>query len=130
MPKHLQVESGFGEEDVSSISSGSGKRTALFEEEIGEAKRHRKKLDDTMQKVSNYLEVKTNAQPTVPAQSLDDYIRQVAQYSQMMKDNTVLSTMSPDLQDTYVASLQKQRKVVLRKLSIATEEEAQSEDSE
>jgi hypothetical protein len=48
MPKHLQIESGF-EEDVSSMS-GSSNRRSFIEEVVVQSKKQRKKINNIMEK--------------------------------------------------------------------------------
>ena len=126
MPKHLQTESGF--EDMSSIGDdGSGgasrttphKRTAnLLEDEIDATKKHRQYMNSILDKVAGYLE-SHQQQGTKPEDDVDCAIKKVAQYSQMMSDNTVLDTMSPASKDAYVSTLQKQRRHLLAKVATA-----------
>jgi hypothetical protein len=71
--------------------------------------------EKTMDKVAAFLESK---QPKVTAtDERDKDIRKVAEYSQMMNDDIVLNSMSPESRDQYLAALRKQRKDVLSKFS-------------
>lgn len=109
MPKHLQIESGFTE-DVSSLGEGdsSGKRSA-YEDEFVESKKQRQKLTDTIDRVAGYLEAKQ--------EDAREDLNQVAKYSQMMTDESVLDTMSPDSKDVYLSTLKKKRKDLLTKMN-------------
>jgi hypothetical protein len=48
---------------------------------------------------------------------VDESLKAVASYSQMMSDTSVLETMSPALKDAYVTSLKRQRKSILESIT-------------
>ena len=114
MPSHLQVEAGF--EDLSSLgdSTPSAKREAI-EDELAASKNSRQKLDNTMERVVEYLDKKTDKGDT-PHKQRAGYIKEVADYSRMMQDDTVLDSMSPDSRGYYLDSIKKQRKEVLNRI--------------
>jgi hypothetical protein len=125
MPSHLQVEAGFTE-DVSSIGGGvsddtgsnsatPAKNKRFIEDELRAAKKHRNQISDTMEKVATFLQAKSQDKKESP--KIDRYIRQVASYSQMMVDSSVLDTMTPNSKAVYVDTLKRQRKSVLDKMN-------------
>jgi hypothetical protein len=129
MPKNMQVESGFGE-DLSSLDdtsgsgarlsgSGAAKRVIDLENDLLETRKQRQKINDTMEKVASFVKAKSTATVS-DSTSVDTYIHQVTSYSQMMRDTQVLDTMSPESKNTYLATLQMQRKQLLQKMSAST----------
>ena len=48
---------------------------------------------------------------------MDKYIRQVTDYSNMMLNNSVLATMSPNSQTLYIDTLRKERKNIFDKMA-------------
>ena len=116
MPRHLQVESGFNE-DVSSLgedgNSSGNKRTADLENEILAYKKQRQELSGTMEKLVGYLENKESVQ----SDSMDQYIKQVADYSEKMQDDNVLNSMSPESKEVYINALRSRRKDVIKKMA-------------
>ena len=131
MPKHMQIESGFPCEEVSSIdgdtsdrtSDKSKRRASVLENELLSAKKHRQKLNSTLENVATYLEGKTTATAKAAAKTATatkaEAIKQVADFSRMMVDMDVLDTMSPDSKNTYLTELQTERKQLLKKMSSA-----------
>jgi hypothetical protein len=115
MPKHLQIESGFTEE-LSCITDGPpssvGKRVAI-EDELGEVKKQRARIESTLDRVCSYVESRNGGSED----RIKGYIDTVADYSQKMQDNTTLDTMSPDSRAMYVDTLKKQRKLLLQKMN-------------
>jgi hypothetical protein len=120
MPAHLQVESGFNDE-VSCITGSDGSTPPskvakeLEDELLSSMRQHKAKLTDTMERVVDYLDAKQRREQDTQT-SMDGYIRQVADYSQMMKDSSVLETMSPESKELYVTTIKQQRKSVLEKM--------------
>jgi hypothetical protein len=114
MPRHLQVESGFTEE-VSCITdahtSSAGKR-ADIEDEIDQVKRHRARIENTLERVCSYVESKNG----VTDDPVDGYISKVDEYSKKLQDLSTLETFSPDSKALYVKTLQKKRKRLLKKM--------------
>lgn len=113
MPKHLQIESGFTEE-VSCMTEGpnsAGKRAAI-EDELGEVKKQRARIESTLDRVCSYVDSRNSGSDD----RIGSYIAKVADYSQKMQDNTTLDTMSPDSKAMYVDTLKKQRKRLLQKM--------------
>jgi hypothetical protein len=114
MPAHLQAEAGFPE-DMSSMggseNSPAGTKCAI-EEELKAAKKPRTETKTMMEKVVGYIDSKKQEKSS----QSDKYIRQVADYSHMMVDQSVLETKSPASKDLYVDTLKKKRKAVLQKL--------------
>jgi hypothetical protein len=124
MPRHLQLESGFAE-DLSSLGedvSSGNKRTAAIEDELQQYKKQRQQLSGTMEKLVGLLETKDKSQSTPPGDSMDKYIRQVADYSEKMQNDNVLNTMSPDSKEVYVNALKTRRKNVLKKMAESNED--------
>jgi hypothetical protein len=118
MPKHLQVESGFTEE-VSCLTEGApssaGKRAAL-EDELDRVKNSRARLETTLDRVCSYVEQRNRSEDPI-----DRYIDKVSDYSQKIRDNSTLETMSPDSKELYVQTLKKRRKTLLQKLNEDTD---------
>jgi len=54
----------------------------------------------------------------------------VAKYSNMMTDNTLLSTMSPASKEAYVAKISRKRQKLLNKMKAEMKESSSSEDDE
>ena len=121
MPKHLQVEAGFTEE-ISSLgedisgSDNSSKRVAALEDEFSEYKKQRRKIDGAMERVASYLDAKGVRKED----TMDSYIKKVADYSQKMQDDAILDSMSPSSKGMYVETLKKQRKNLLLKMANAS----------
>jgi hypothetical protein len=117
MPSHLQMESGFSDQSslTGSENSGSASKCSAAEEQLQLAKKAREDVRETLQSVRDYLSAKNK-----PAESMDHYLCQVADYSQMMKNENVLDTMSPESKKVYLDSLKKQRKSILEKLNNTT----------
>jgi hypothetical protein len=113
MPNHLQVEAGFAEELSSMGGSDETTSAQAVEDELRAAKKQRLQVATTMEKVVEYLESKDKKE----SPGVDKYIRQVADYSQMMVDSTVLNTMTPNSRSVYVDTLKRQRKSVLDKMN-------------
>lgn len=115
MPNHLQLESGFTNDDSSSLTAsdhnGSAKKHAI-ESELESAKKQKEELKETMDTVKAYMKNKYHIQGSTKAQNL----RQVAEFSRMMTDSSVLDTMSPDSKEVYLESLKDERKNVMKQL--------------
>jgi hypothetical protein len=125
MPKHLQIESGFGEE-VSCITDGppssTGKRVVAIEDELGEVKKQRARIETTLDRVVSFVESRNTGTEQRNEDRMDGYIAKVADYSQKMQDITTLDTMSPDSKSMYVDTLKKQRKHLLKKMCESPED--------
>jgi len=113
VPRHLQTESGF--ESVSSLGDeDSSKRQQSLEDAATEARRQRQRVSDRLDQVVSYMEDKKKA--SVSTTAIHQSIRQVTEYSQMIQDETVLDTMSPDSRRLYVDTIKTERKRVLEEM--------------
>ena len=116
MPNHLQFEGGFT--DISSMSesdnNSSNKRKAA--DELAAIRKQRQELRGTLDKFCSTLEKKTERMERMEhTDDPDTNLCNVAKYSQMMIDKTVLDTMSPDSKQVYIEKLKKERKGILEK---------------
>ena len=113
MPRHLQIESGFGEE-VSSLDNSSAhaqrSNQGAIEEEIDRAKAQQKQISDAIGAVTELLE-QQKRDKTVDKE--DQQILQVEQYSRMLTNEKVLASMSPDSQSKYRSAIQRKRRRLL-----------------
>jgi hypothetical protein len=109
----LQVESGFHEEmstmstsDDSSPAASSAKRNIdkLLDQVLLMKKRNTDMFSLMVDKMGNYFD---NKLLEAKNDGMSTYIKQVANYSQMMR---------PELKQTYVESLRKERKFLLQKM--------------
>jgi len=121
MPQHLQLESGFPEQEtVSSIGDEIGtakkKRNVVVDlrNELSMVKKQRAKVDEAIDKVMLYLDSKSSAEDK---KSMDSCIRRITDYSSMMSGSTVLNTMSPDSRNLYVNGLKLERKQLLTEMT-------------
>ena len=48
---------------------------------------------------------------------MDQYIKQVADYSEKMQDDNVLNSMSPESKEVYINALRSRRKDVIKKMA-------------
>lgn len=110
------MESGFEQEDVSSLGEGSSpataasKRTAIaFADELTAAKKQRTQVGAALEQVVGLL---GDRQP----KKMDNCIQKVADYSQMMRDDDALDAMSPTSRDLCVSELKSERKGILQKM--------------
>lgn len=120
-PKRVQIESGFGDEELSSLgkdaSADTGERiAAALENELTEAKCSRWKINDTLDKVSTHTESKSPPGEGT-ATGVETSLQKVARHSEMMGDEKALSATSPDSKTSHSAALQKQRKQSLEEMS-------------
>lgn len=118
IPAHLQMEGGF-EDTISSLGENSCARTAAIDDELENLKRQRMKMDETMDKLAAYIDVKAKAEIKRSPdrfEKIDKYIDQVERYSQKMNDSALLDTMSPESKETYVAAIKRRRKQVLKQM--------------
>ena len=114
MPSHLQMEGGFDEFSALTDSKNSGsKRSEAAEANWKEAKKQRVEIGETLESVKTYL----NERRFNQEDEEHKYLKQVAEYSNMIMDESVLATMSPDSKATHLQSLKNQRKTVLGKLT-------------
>ena len=88
-----------------------------MEDELAQYKKQRQQLTGTMEKLVGYLETKDKSQSTPANDNMDQYIKQVADYSEKMQDDNVLNTMSPESKEVYVNALKTRRKNVLKKMA-------------
>jgi hypothetical protein len=95
MPHHLQFEAGF--DDQSSLTGTSpsngtnSSKQSKATETLALAKRKADDIRSMLDTVRDYLSYKRSENT-----STGDYLKKVADYSQMMKDDAVLETMSPE----------------------------------
>jgi len=108
MPRHLQLEPGFVDDGLSSLSSSSNLRTQQneVEDELLESKKTRKRFVATLNKVDDYLMSRKSDQT-------DSKMDQVAKLSLMMIDEKVLGTMTPNTKGKYISALNRKRKSVM-----------------
>jgi hypothetical protein len=103
--------------DGSNGTTSASKR-AYIEDELTETRRFRRKLEDTVDKIVTSME----ANGARKSPEMDRCIRQVANYSQMMVDSSVLDTISsPASKSVYLDTLKKQRKNLLEKMNADNE---------
>ena len=130
MPRHMQVEAGF-DEDMSSVSSSNNKRSvASLEDTVDEARRQRKRLNDTIGRLNDLLDQKEKSPPAanmVQVDQVDQYIEQVAKYSQLLQDPNVTHDMSPASKSAFLSTLNKKRKDVIKKMAAKDDSEEETE---
>jgi hypothetical protein len=124
MPRHLQLEGGFGEEPESSVSGSeadSARKRLRMENELDAISRDRNNLSRVVDKWTTMMETREKKEAAREKEekeaSIDERLRQVADYSRMLEDDKVLETMSPASSEVYKASLKKRRKDILNELS-------------
>ena len=110
MPHRLQTETGFDE--MSSMSGSSNKKTEL-EDNLSEAKSHRKRVGDFLDKVSHKWQKEEREEE---GNKTDRHLNEVHNCSVNVRDESALETMSPESKDVHLEALKKQRKDVLKKL--------------
>ena len=121
MPRHLTFEPGF--EDISAITDGSpegsssalGKRIASAEDDLVEAKKHREGISSMLSLIKNKLTSSDNTDASRES-TMKEKIEEVANYSRMMQDQTILYNMSPSTRDKYVKAIEKERQETLNKI--------------
>jgi hypothetical protein len=117
MPRHLQAEAGF-EEDVSSLgssgpSSGTKRSINAAEDELDRLAKSRRSLDSAVDMLGKYLDdKKTNATP-----DRGSCLRQIAEYSEMLVNDRLLETMSPETRAKFMEALRSERKLMVDKVS-------------
>lgn len=120
MPQHLQAEAGFEEDGVSPLSSTDEIATKCngighdLEDELGHAKRQRQTLDTALERLSECFDCKDFA--VVSLDLKDAMLAKAADCSKKMKDEEVLTTMSPNTKNVHLETLKKKRKEVVEKM--------------
>jgi len=125
MPGHLQMEAGFDAiiDEVSEVTEDTdgttraSKRDENITRVFNIVQQHGKEMAELAQKLSKQDEE-------------DRDVDGVAKYSNMMTDNTLLSTMSPASKEAYVAKISRKRQKLLNKMKAEMKENSSSEDDE
>jgi hypothetical protein len=114
MPHHLQFESGFNNQSSSltgtSPSDGTSSKQSKATETLALAKRKADDIRRMLDTVRDYLSYKRSENA-----STGDYLKKVADNSQMMKDDILCWKQCPHAESkaVYLDSLRKERKNVL-----------------
>jgi hypothetical protein len=118
MPQHLQIEAGFLEDlsattPTSDSADASATKRSIHQltDEVSHLKKSRTEMEAVVGKLGPYLD-RQNERGT----GMNSYIKQVADHSQMMRDESVLETISPDSKLAYVESLKQERRAILDKM--------------
>jgi hypothetical protein len=123
MPKHLQLEAGFSPSSSLSGSDTSSKKRAM-DEEMTAIKKQREDIDSTLDSVKTFLQEKRFQEKErhqeagkQQKESRATYLKEVAEYSLLLQNDSVMDTMTPKSKEVYNEALCQERDDVLRKLN-------------
>ena len=117
MPATLQVEAGFEKnaDEVSNLTSqgSSDKKRTRTEAHYEEVQRRCDSVDNALLRVADMLDRKQTSTPARATTTTSDMIDKVAALSKKLKEDDVLSTMSPETEREYLEAIRTERRDLL-----------------